>query len=195
MLFYHGMYPWRRVNLFFSYFFSLIERNWSFSRSQHSGWNREEVGPNPGVNWCNPVQRHIAQYPGVCAQLVPNISHILWHAGQMWSSFAQECLYIPLSLILCLAGLKTCLNHKGFLIIVSYQEMLSWGWRIIFESGFPFQYLPFLSLCQARDEHFEKFPEGTLRKWFILFAEVLIMFKKLPHAVLLSCLFQYNPPV
>lgn len=78
MLFYHGMYPWRRVNLCFSYFFSLIERNWGFSRSQHSGWNREEVGPNPGVNWCNPVQEAHCPVPrGVCTACPQHFPHPL----------------------------------------------------------------------------------------------------------------------
>lgn len=177
MLFYHWMYPWKRVSLCFSYFLSLLEETGALAIPSIQTGTEKRWDPTLVLADVALCRRHIAQYPGVCVQLVPSISHIPSHAGQMWSSFAQKCLYIPLSLILCSAGLKMCLNHKGSLIILSNQEMLSWGWRIIFESGFPFQYLPFLSLCQASDEHFEEFPEGTLRKWFILFAEVLLVFK------------------
>lgn len=140
-------------------------------------------------------KRHIALSPGMCVQLVPSISHIPWHPGQMWSSFAQECLYIPPSLILSLAGLKMCLNHKGSLIILSFQKMLSWGWRIIFESGFPFQYLPLLSLCAMLVMNILRNSQRELLGNGLFYLQKSLLFKRLPHAVFLSCLFQYNPPV
>lgn len=107
----------------------------------------------------------------------PITSHIPWPADQMWSSFAQQCLYFPPSLILFLAGLRTYLNHKGSLIMLSHKGMLLGGGVLSFESGFPFHYPPFLSLCQPSGEGFKEFPEGTFGKWLILFAEILNVYK------------------
>lgn len=51
------------------------------------------------------------------------------------------------------------------------------GVVVIFESSFPFQYPPLLSLCQASAKGFKEFPEGTFRKWLILFAEIHSLYK------------------
>lgn len=178
MLFCHRKYSWKRVSIWFSYFLSLIERNWAFSHSQHSGWNREEVGPNPGVSWWNPEQEAHCPVPrDVCTACPQHFPHPL----TCWPTVVIFCpgmfIYPPFSHSV-LDWPEDMPPLQGSLIILSYQEMLSWGWRIILKVVFLFQYLSFLSPHQASDEHFEEFPEGTLRKWFILFAEVLTLFKK-----------------
>lgn len=95
----------------------------------------------------------------------------------MWSSFSQECLDLFLSLIFLLAALKSCLNHKGSHTMLSYWELPLERWMghdlFSFSSGFPIRYLTFLSLCQDGGEGFKEFPEGTFRKWLILFVEIL----------------------
>lgn len=170
MLFYHRMYLWKRGSIKFSYFPSLAQRDWDLRIPSTKAGTRERWDPALELDHVTLFRRHIAQYPMAWVQPVPSISHIPWHADQTWSSFAQECVYLPTSLFFSLAGLKICLSHKGSLIMLPHQGMLSRGESLFFK-------VIFLSLCQASGEGFKELPGGNFRKWLILFAEILSIYK------------------
>lgn len=193
MLFYHRMYPWKRVSIWFSYFLSLIERNWGFSHSQHSGWNREEVAPNPGVSTlCAEDTLPSTQgcvyclstaFPtsfdmlAKCGHLLPRnvyISSLL--SSSAWLSWRRDSITKDPS---SSCHTKKCFHAGRGLFL-----------KVVFLFSICLFYL-YASLVMniLRNSQRELLGNG------LFYLQKSLLFKKLPDAVLLSCFFQYNPPV
>jgi len=168
------MYPWKRGSIGFSYFPSLIQRHWGLCVPSTRAGTQERRDPNLVSDHVALFKSHTAWHLTACVQLVPSVSHIPWRADQMWSAFAQECLYLPPSLILLLAGLKACLNDRG----LPHHALGEGGEHDLFlKVVFLFSICLFYLCARLVVKVFREFPEGTFRKWLILFAEILSVYK------------------
>lgn len=138
-------------------------------------------------------QAHCLVLDDVCTAC-PITSHIPWPADQMWSSFAQQCLYFPPSLILFLAGLRTYLDHKGALIMLSYKGMLLGAGCLVLKVVFLFITLLFC-LCARLVVKVLRSSQRELLGNGLFFLQKFLVFIKLPYVILLSCLCQYTSTV
>lgn len=109
--------------------------------------------------------------------------------------FAQKHLFCPPSLLLFLAGLKTCLNHRGSLIMLKYQGMLSWGrWWLFLKVVFLFS-IPIFCPCAMLVLKVLRSSQRELLGNGLFYLQKFIACIKLLYAILLSCLCQYTPTV
>lgn len=120
-------------------------------------------GTLPGTRWCVYSLSH--HFPHPLASW-PNVV-IFCPAMFIFPSFSHPLLGRP-------EDIPWSQGRSHYALI----QRNAFGSRVLsFESGFPFHYPPFLSLCQASGEGFKEFPEGTFGKWLILFAEILSVYK------------------
>lgn len=166
------------------------------------------MGPIPGVRSCNSVQEGCCLVPdGVFTACPQHFPHPLTYRPNVVIFCPGMFISTP-SLILFLAGLKTCLNHEGSLITISYQRMLlEWGRGGGGEGGagrrghdlflkvvFPCS-IRLFCLCARLEVKVLRSSQRELLGNVFFYLQKFLVFIKPLYAILLSCLCQYIPTV
>lgn len=197
MLFYHKMYHGKGGALGFLIFLVLYKGTGDLCIPSTKAGTQERWDPILVSDCVTLFRRHIARCPMACVQLVPSFPTSLDALTSRGHLLPRNVYILPPSLILFLAGLKTYLNHKGSLIMLTYQGMLlegGTGHDLFLRVVFLFS-IRLFCLCARLAVKVLRSSQRELLENGLFYLQKFLAFIKPLYETLLSCLCQYTPTV